>query len=121
MNTIIHEAGGFVVPVLLFGAAAIIMAARQFWAPEAPRRLTTLWLVGLTVVSGAFATAVGLQASVRHVTRTGAEDGTVFLVGLYESLHNLTLALVLAAVAMLGLLAAHLRNGPQRDAPMPAE
>ncbi len=121
MLNIIHQAGWGAYPVILFGVSAIVMAARNLMSPTKKHQTTTKWLMGLTVLAGVLGTATGVQASAQYITDVVAEKRWIFLIGLYESLHNLTMALVLVTIAMLGLLGAHLRQSPGAAEPMPAE
>ncbi len=121
MLNIIHEAGWGAYPVILFGVSAIVMAVRHLVSPSTKHQITTKWLMGLTVLAGVLGTATGVQASAQSIANVGADERWVFLFGLYESLHNLTMALVLVTLAMLGLLGAHLRQSPDPVAPLPAE
>jgi len=121
MLNIIHEAGWGAYPVILFGVSAIAMAVRHLVSPSTKHQTTTKWLMGLTVLAGLLGTATGVQRSAQFITNVGADERWIFLTGLYESLHNLTMALVLVTFAMLGLFGAHLRQTPDASAPLPAE
>jgi hypothetical protein len=77
--------------------------------------------MGLTVLAGILGTATGVQRSAQALFELPPDERWIFFIGLYESLHNLTMALVLVVLSTLGLLAAHLRNGFDPSDPAPAE
>lgn len=121
MLNIIHEAGWGAYPVILFGVSAIVMAVRHLVSRSSKHQTTTKWLMGLTMLAGVLGTATGVQKSAQFITDVGADERWIFLIGLYESLHNLTMALVLVTLAMFGLLGAHLRQTTDGPAALPAE
>lgn len=106
----IREAGWGIYPVLAFGLAALIVAARQIGAPRAGRTTTAGLLMALTLAAGGLGTATGLKTSASHIHEVAFAEKWIFLVGLSESLNNMVAALVLITLALLALLFAHLRH-----------
>ena len=98
--------------MLAFGIAALVVAARQLLTPKAGRAVTAQWLMGLTAVAGVLGTATGVQNSARYIMNVAADKRWVFAVGLMESLNNLVAAFVIISIAMLMLMASHVKNGP---------
>jgi hypothetical protein len=109
----IRDAGFGIWPVLIFGLATLIAAARQALTPTTTRVITTVWLMALTLVAGALGTAVGVQTSGRALLQVAPDERWIFFIGLQEALNNLVAALVIAAVSLLLLLAGHLKGKPQ--------
>ncbi|MEM9694237.1 MAG: hypothetical protein AAGA56_16930 [Myxococcota bacterium] len=118
MREFIVEAGWGIYPVVAFGVAAVIVSLRTILRPDPKGRITAAWLIGLTLVAGAFGTVTGLQASARYIDAT--PDKWLFVVGLRESLNNMVAALLLIVVAMLGLFVAHLRRDGDGESPSAA-
>jgi hypothetical protein len=108
----IREAGYGIWPVLFFGIAALIVAARQAASPTPGRTVTALWLMALSFVFGLLATLMGVQASASGLPGITPDERWIFFLGLEEALYNLVTALMLSAMAMLLLLFAHLRSKP---------
>lgn len=108
MFDFIREAGFGIYPVLAFGIAAVVVAAKQLVERDPRRVVTVLWLMALTGMAGVLGTATGVQMSARHVG--DIPEKWIFLIGLAESLHNLTTAAVLVMLAMLVMLTAHVRG-----------
>ena len=99
----IREAGVFVYGVLVFGALSVGWAVTYARTRDAEQRFRWLVLTSLAVAFGVLGSALGLQASVQYITTT--PDKWLFLVGLRESLHNLSLALGFVILDLLLLLA----------------
>jgi hypothetical protein len=112
MLDFIREAGWGIYPVMAFGLSAVIVAVRQIVSPKAGRVTTASWLMGLTAVAGVLGTATGVQMSARYIHELVVDEKWIFFVGLMESLNNLVAAGVFIVLAMLALLAAHVRSGP---------
>jgi len=106
----IKEGGWGMYPVLIFGIATLIVAVRQLVDHSERRNLTALWTMGLTMAAGVLGTATGMQTSARFLHQT--TEKWLWFVGLQESLNNLVLAVVMVTIAMLMMLAAHLRAAP---------
>jgi hypothetical protein len=114
MMNFIREAGWGIYPVLAFGVAGLVVAAQQLKGHDAKRTVTVLWLMALTTMAGVLGTATGMQASSRFIHETPKK--WIWLVGLQESLNNMVAAGVLVVLAMLVMLAAHVR-APRAMAP----
>ncbi len=120
MMNFIREAGWGIYPVLAFGLAGLVVAAQQLRAYDARPTLTAAWLMALTTMAGVLGTATGMQASSNYIHTT--EEKWIWLVGLQESLNNMVAAGVLVVLAILLMLAAHVRGeGGAEPEPMPAE
>ncbi len=97
----IHEAGWPIYMVIVVGAASLT-AAMQY--ARSPRRDLFALVVGLgvaTALLGVIGTVLGIQMSAGAIGKVAADQRWIFLVGLKESLHNTTAALVIAAVDAL--------------------
>ena len=109
-----QEGGWGMYPVFLFGIATLVVAARQLMRHDPRRNITAMWLMGLTVMAGVLGTATGMQTSARFLHTT--EEKWIWFVGLQESLNNLVSAGVMVNIAILMMLAAHLRATPPQVA-----
>lgn len=97
----IREAGWPIFLVLALGTASLGVAIR--YALDGQRELWVV-IVGLgvaTLLVGAFGTALGIQASARYIGDVLPERRWIFVLGVQESLHNLTAALAFAIVDAL--------------------
>lgn len=118
MMMFIREAGWGIFPVLAFGLAGLFVAIRQIVAPTEARLVTAKWLIALTTVAGVLGAVTGIETSAKYIGEVAADQRWIFLVGLDESLNNVTAALVIVVLIMLALLASHLRQRPMaRSAP----
>ena len=108
----IREAGYGIWPVLFFGIAALIVAARHAASPRQGRTVTAIWLMALTFVFGLLATLMGVQASASGLPGITPDERWIFFLGLHEALYNMVTALMLTALSMLLLMFAHLRSQP---------
>jgi len=100
-------------PTLVAGLATLALAARY---AIRPRRRTVLLAAAtglLTAVTGALGFVTGIIATAVHIGTEG--DPRLVIVGVGESAHNLALALLLLALALLGIIAGAAR-GPRRGA-----
>lgn len=111
----VREGGWGMYPVLFFGIATLIVAGRQLIRHDPHRNLTAMWLMALTLMAGVIGTATGMQtsSSALHLT----DDKWIWFVGLQESLNNMVSAGVMVNLAILMMLAAHLRAAPPASAP----
>lgn len=108
----LEEGGWGMYPVLAFGIATLIVAGRQLLHHDPRRNLTALWLMALTLMAGVIGTSIGMQTSARFLHTT--TEKWLWFVGLQESLNNLVLASMMIALAILMMLAAHLRSAPPK-------
>lgn len=99
---IFREAGFAVYPILVFGVLSLRWAGQYARGRDGEARFRWLVVLGLTLAFGVLGSATGLQASVQYITTT--PDKWLFLVGLRESLHNLSLAVIFAIADLLLLL-----------------
>jgi hypothetical protein len=106
----IHEAGWGIYPVLLFGVAGFAMAVRQLLSPSATRLAAAKWLMALTAIAGVLGAVTGVQKSVEYIGQVAADERWIFLLGLRESLHNVTASLVIVVLTMLVLLWSNFKN-----------
>ena len=105
------EQGGWgMYPVFAFGIATLIVAGRQLLRHDPRRNLTAMWLMALTVMAGVLGTATGMQTSSSALHTTN--EKWIWFLGLQESLNNLVSAGVMVNLAILMMLAAHLRAAP---------
>jgi hypothetical protein len=109
----IKEAGWGIYPVLLFGLAALAVSIRQVVAPTQARLITAKWLMSLTAIAGVLGAVTGIETSAKYIGEVAADQRWIFLIGLDESLNNVTASLVIVVLCMLALLASHLRHGPE--------
>ena len=94
------DAGGRrMYPTLFFGLLALAVAALYAVRPE--RRFVPLVVSTslLTLVAGVLGFMRGVSASFQHVTEV--EDRALAMVGVGESAHNVTLALVFVALVLV--------------------
>jgi hypothetical protein len=97
----IREGGWPIFPVLILGALSLVSAVRY---AANPRRELLALVIGFgvaTVIMGAFGTALGVQMSARYIGEVDASRRWIFLLGLQESLNNLTVALAVAGLDAL--------------------
>jgi hypothetical protein len=108
-----HEGGWGMYPTLFFGLLALAVAALYAVRPE--RRFVPLVVSTslLTLVSGVLGFVRGVSASFVHVT--DAADRAVAMVGVGESAHNVTLALVFVVLVLLATTVGSLRTARQRE------
>jgi hypothetical protein len=89
--------GGFgMIPVMLFGIASIVLAARY---ANAPKKGDLALLVGAgvaTLLLGVLGTVIGVQVSARFLEQT--PDKWLFVQGLREALNVMVAALVATAL-----------------------
>lgn len=108
MIDFIREAGFGIYPVMAFGFAAVFVALKHLLTPRSSHVATVKWLMALTGMAGLLGTITGLQKSAEYIHET--PEKWIFLLGLRESLNNLVGAAVLVSVAMLAMLAAHVKQ-----------
>jgi hypothetical protein len=115
---VIREAGWPIFPILAFGLASLVAGWR--YARSGRRELVPL-VVGLgaaTLLLGIIGTALGVQLSASHIGQVPPADRWIFLIGLKESLHNLTVAATFAlgdvVLLMTGARAAMQSSPPLR-------
>lgn len=101
MLDIIHEAGWPVFLVLLSGFGALALALRQAIAPSRGGKHLVRGLLVTTVLLGVLGTAIGVQVSANAIREVPSDQRWIFLLGLKESLHNLTIALVLTVPSVI--------------------
>lgn len=89
-------------PTTILGSVTVVLAARYALRPTAGAR-AIVPLVLATLCSGLLGTLSGFIATFRYVAALDAPGSTI-LVGLAESLHNTTLALIFGV--LIGLFAA---------------
>jgi len=113
MLEMIREAGVFVYGVLLFGTLSLRWAVLFARTRDSADRAKFFTLVALAVAFGLIGSLVGMQVSVKYITTV--PDKWLFLVGLRESLHNLTLALGFVIADLLSLLLVPARAARQPE------
>jgi hypothetical protein len=97
-------------PTLAFGLLLLAVGVAYALKPE--RKLVTLFtILGIVdFLSGALGTVMGVVATFLFVSKVPAEQQySTTLLGLAESLHNLSLALILVVLSTLVLAAGFLR------------
>ena len=118
MMDFIREAGWGIYPVLVFGLSMLFVAGKNFVDPHTRHVITAKWLMALTAVAGLLGTATGMQTSAEYIHEI--PEKWIFLLGLRESLNNFVGAGVLIVLAMLLMLASHVRNGGAHETRVPA-
>src|SRR5689334_2336130 len=97
----LREAGWPIYPVLLLGTCSLLTAIRY---ARDPRRDLMPLVVGLglaTTLMGLLGTVLGLDVTVRGLVDLPPEERWIFLIGLKESLHNLSVALAFTLATAL--------------------
>lgn len=95
LSNVIREAGWPVYFVIAFGAAALVCAVRHAMAPRRGQMPAIVGFAVLTLLWGAFGTAVGLQHSISGIPDADPAERWIVWVGLREALNNFSLALLI--------------------------
>jgi hypothetical protein len=117
MCEFVNEAGWPIYPIMAFGISGLILSLRHARAPE--RRLIPL-VVGLciaTTLMGILGSVLGLQHSIRAITRVEPEERWIVLLGLCEALNCFVGALVLVLPATLAAMLGAYRLRQRDDQP----
>ncbi|MFP2912931.1 hypothetical protein ACLESD_49580 [Pyxidicoccus sp. 3LFB2] len=94
-------AGGWgMYPTLLAGLALVFTCLQYARRPESRLVPLMLSLALFTLMAGALGFATGVMSLLRYATSTDV-PASIFLMGVYESLHNVALALMLSTLAAL--------------------
>jgi hypothetical protein len=93
---VIHEAGWPIYPILAFGFASLVAGWRYARAGQRDHLPLVLGLGAATLLLGILGTCLGVQTSAAHIGEVPPENRWFFLIGLKESLHNLTVATAFA-------------------------
>lgn len=102
--------GGFgMFPTLFFGVVAILAAARYAQKPEKRFFPVVAALSAVTLLSGGLGFVTGLINSCLAIQSVTPDLRYIVVIGLGESLANVSLALALLVVASLGVLAGTIR------------
>lgn len=101
MFDMIREAGFPVFAVLSFGLGSLALSVRQAVAPSPVLKPLLRSLILATVLLGVLGTAIGVQVSANAIGEVSPDKRWIFLIGLKESLHNLTIALVLVVPSLV--------------------
>jgi hypothetical protein len=97
-------------PTLAFGIWANIETARQIWRP-APAYRAAFALAVVTLLSGLLGTATGFIKTLQYAADHPLEQQIRFVIlGLSETLHNLTLAMIMLIFTALAYAIANLRR-----------
>lgn len=88
-------------PTLVFGVLMLIAAVRYAIKPESRLVPLQVSLGILTLLSGSLGFVTGLIATFSAMGEVDADKRWIWMLGVGESLHNLSLALVLAVLAVL--------------------
>jgi len=111
MAQIYLEGGWGMYPTTLFGVLLLVAAVKLVMTPNDAWARVFRVLAGITVAAGLLGTATGLISTFKAAAKASAADQLTFAVtGSYESLNNLTLALVLVILASLLAAIAALRR-----------
>jgi hypothetical protein len=96
-------AGGWgMYPTLLAGLALIATCIQYARRPQSRYMPLMLSLGVFTLMAGTLGFVTGLVSMLRYYTSLAVEERpTILLMGFYESLHNVVLALLLATVGTL--------------------
>jgi hypothetical protein len=97
------ELGGWgMYPTSIFGLVLVLVAVRYALKPDA-RFIPMLLSLGLlTLLSGSLGLVTGVIASINGASRAMPDlPGSLVLIGFGESLHNLSLALIIATLSAL--------------------
>lgn len=97
----LRDGGWGMVPVLVFGGVAMVVASRHAFAPA--RRFVPL-IVGfcaVTMIAGVLGTVTGVQHSVAYVDQASSTDRWLVAIGLREALNTLVAACVSVVLAAL--------------------
>jgi hypothetical protein len=115
MLTDFHDGGWGMYPTLFFGLLALGVAALYAVRPD--RRFVPLVVSTslLTLVSGVLGFMRGVSASFQHVTE--ATDRTLAMVGVGESAHNVTLALIFVALVLCATTVGSFRTARTQPRP----
>lgn len=117
MLTDFDDGGWGMYPTLFFGLLALAVSALYAVRPE--RRFVPLVVSTslLTLVSGVLGFVRGVSASFTHITTP--TDRTLAMVGVGESAHNVTLALIFVALVLVATTIGSVRTArtaqPGRD------
>jgi hypothetical protein len=104
----IREAGFGIFFVMAFGGASLAVALRHAVAPRRDRLALVVGFAVLTLLAGLMGTVTGVQVSASAYGAAHTPPGTLFLVGLSESLNNLVAAIVVVSLdAMMATLGAY--------------
>lgn len=114
MLDIIREAGWPVFSVLLFGLGSLGLSVRQAVAPSPVLAPLLRSLLLATLLLGVLGTAIGVQVSASAIGEVSPDKRWIFLLGLRESLHNLTIAVVLVVPSLVLLGAGNARLAARR-------
>lgn len=91
-------------PTLLFGLVLLAASLRYAYRPEG-RLVPLLASLGLlTLFSGCLGFVTGIITTMKFVAQVKPEERYVALVGLGESLNNVSLALILCVLATLAVV-----------------
>ena len=94
--TMFFREGGFGMwPTLLFGVSALVLAVRHALAPRAEYVPLLIGLGLATLAAGALGTTMGIITTFKYIQHApAAEQSTIAMLGISESLTNLVLALI---------------------------
>jgi hypothetical protein len=118
MLDFIRDGGFGIIPVMLFGLASIVLAARY---AHAPKKGDLALLVGVgvaTILLGVLGTVIGVQAAARFLEST--PDKWLFVQGLREALNLMVTALVATALETIVATYGAVKLA-RREAPVAAE
>ena len=101
MGMFIHDAGGVVWPVLLFGLLGLVASVRHAWAPRRELLAVVAGLAIATLLLGALGAVIGVQVSAHAAASAEASAEKLFIEGLRESLNNLVAALLFGTLQAL--------------------
>ena len=107
-----HEGGWGMYPTLFFGTWSVAIALRYAMKPTTGTG-GLLGLVLTTVCSGLLGTFTGLIRTLGAAAQHPIEKAMKFIIiGTSETLHNVTLALVLVTIVCLAFAVGSYRRGP---------
>ena len=109
-----YEGGWGMWPTLFFGLIAIWLGQRYAHKPEIGFDGTIIAMSAATLMAGLLGTITGFMNTFRYVGDLPPDERSkILLVGIYESLWNVVLALVM--ITVVTLVAAYGRNREQKD------
>jgi hypothetical protein len=97
----VREAGWPIFLVLTLGVSSLAAALRYWTEPRRELFVAVIGLGSATLIFGLLGTVLGVQMSASHIGEVPNDMKWIFILGLKESLYNLSTALVFAFIDAL--------------------
>jgi hypothetical protein len=122
MCEFVNEAGWPIYPIMAFGISGLILSLRHARAPERRLMPLVLGLCVATAIMGVLGTVLGLQHSIRGVSRGVPEERWIIftLLGLREALNCFVGTMILVLPATLAAMLGAYRQRQRDDLPPPS-